>query len=64
MKKFWKDYWALYKETLRFFRAHWLGSIIFGLVLSLIYLICVFPQVFVATYEVISERISEAFKRD
>ena len=64
MKKFWKDYWELYKECFRFFKAHWLGSIIFGLVLALLYAICVFPNVLVAIWEVFSEKISAVFHKD
>lgn len=28
MKKFFKDYWALTKETGRFYKEHWLGTIV------------------------------------
>ena len=64
MKKFWKDYWELYKESLRFFKVHWLGSIIFGLVLALLWMISVFPQVFVDLWEAISEKFSEIIHKN
>lgn len=42
-KKFWKDYWDLCIESLKFIKQHWIGVIIFSVIYTLIVLIIYCP---------------------
>lgn len=45
-KMFWKDYCDLYAISLRFLRKHWIGAIIYTVVLSTAYMIWICDSVF------------------
>ena len=45
-KMFWKDYCDLYAISLRFLRKHWIGTIIYTVVLSTAYMIWICDSVF------------------
>ena len=45
-KMFWKDYCDLYAISLRFLRKHWIGTIIYTVVLSMAYMIWICDSVF------------------
>ena len=45
-KMFWKDYCDLYAISLRFLRKHWIGTIIYTVVLSTVYMIWICDLVF------------------
>ena len=45
-KMFWEDYCDLYAISLRFLRKHWIGAIIYTVVLSTAYMIWICDSVF------------------
>ena len=63
MKKFWKDYWELWKSSGRFVKKHWIGCIIMNLITTLITILYYYPQLLEWIWEKISGAVSAVFHK-
>lgn len=64
MKAFFVDYANLWRESMSFLKAHWLGVIIFTLILFVIEMFIVFPQWITYTFEKVSDTVSAIFDKN
>lgn len=67
--KFWKDYRDLYAISWRFLKKHWIGTIIYAVVLTVVYTmwvcysVCGSLDVIVDWFKETFEKIKQLFKR-
>ena len=58
-KKFWKDYFALCKESCKWMKEHWKGYIVFCAVITTVYVGVFYSQEVISEKQLLKKKVGE-----